>query len=193
VRSRRIASNATRDRNDDAAWYDPRVYLQRIEWGARDTVAFGVGALAAVAILINALFLQSGPHPAPLFKTAFLSVSPGDATNAVVVMPRARPPESGKGDPKTGPRVAKTAISAPATPVRNDPIGALLTPSKRVMAVQRALSEFGYGQIKPSGIVDNETRSAIEKFERERKLPITGQVSARVTQELAAITGRPLD
>ncbi len=76
---------------------------------------------------------------------------------------------------------------------RPDPIGEMLTPSKRVVAVQRALAEFGYGQLNPSGIIDGETQAAIEKFERERKLPITGQISHRVVRELAAITGRPLE
>ena len=65
--------------------------------------------------------------------------------------------------------------------------------SKRVLAVQRALAEFGYGQIKPTGVVDADTRAAIERFERERRLPITGQVSDRVARELASITGRPLE
>src|SRR5205085_2250063 len=62
--------------------------------------------------------------------------------------------------------------------------------SKRVIAVQRTLAEYGYGQIKPSGIIDAETQAAIQKFERERKLPITGQASERVVRELAAVTGR---
>jgi peptidoglycan hydrolase-like protein with peptidoglycan-binding domain len=62
-----------------------------------------------------------------------------------------------------------------------------------VIALQRALAEYGYGQIKPSGIVDPDTQAAIEKFERERKLPITGQPSDRVVRELAAMTGRPLE
>ena len=66
-------------------------------------------------------------------------------------------------------------------------------PSKRVIALQRALAEYGYGQIRPSGIIDAETQAAIEKFERERKLPITGQASERVVRELAAMTGRPLE
>jgi len=65
--------------------------------------------------------------------------------------------------------------------------------AKRVIALQRALAEYGYGQIKPSGIVDAETQTAIEKFERERKLPITGQASDRLVRELAAMTGRPLE
>ena len=60
-------------------------------------------------------------------------------------------------------------------------------------ALQRALAQYGYGQIKPTGIVDAETRAAIEKFERERKLPVTGQPSERVARELAGLTGRPLD
>jgi len=34
---------------------------------------------------------------------------------------------------------------------------------------------------------------AIEKFERERRLPITGQASDRVVRELASMTGRPLE
>ncbi len=84
-------------------------------------------------------------------------------------------------------------IRPPASLARPDPIGEMLTPSKRVVAVQRALAEFGYGQLNPSGIIDGETQAAIEKFERERKLPITGQISHRVVRELAAITGRPLE
>jgi len=58
---------------------------------------------------------------------------------------------------------------------------------------QRALADFGYGQIKPSGVVDAETKSAIEKFERERKLPPTGQPSDRVMREMTDMTGRQLD
>jgi peptidoglycan hydrolase-like protein with peptidoglycan-binding domain len=65
--------------------------------------------------------------------------------------------------------------------------------SKRVLALQRALAEYGYGQIKPTGVIDADTKAAIERFERERRLPITGQLSDRVTRELASVTGRPLD
>jgi peptidoglycan hydrolase-like protein with peptidoglycan-binding domain len=65
--------------------------------------------------------------------------------------------------------------------------------SNRVIALQRALADYGYGQIKATGIIDGDTRAAIEQFERERKLPITGQASDRVVRELAAMTGRPLE
>jgi peptidoglycan hydrolase-like protein with peptidoglycan-binding domain len=67
------------------------------------------------------------------------------------------------------------------------------TPNKRLIALQRALADFGYGQIKPSGIVDAETQAAIEKFERERKLPVTGQPSDRVMREMTSMTGRTFD
>jgi peptidoglycan hydrolase-like protein with peptidoglycan-binding domain len=76
--------------------------------------------------------------------------------------------------------------------VRND-VPERPAPSKRVIALQRALADYGYGQLKPSGFIDAETQTAIEKFERERRLPITGQASDRVVRELAAMTGRPLE
>jgi peptidoglycan hydrolase-like protein with peptidoglycan-binding domain len=62
-----------------------------------------------------------------------------------------------------------------------------------VLAIQRALADFGYGQINPTGIYDPATRAAIEKFERDRRLPVTGQVSEQLVRELSAMTGRPLE
>ena len=41
--------------------------------------------------------------------------------------------------------------------------------------------------------LDAETQAAIEKFERERKLPVTGQASDRVMRELSSMTGRTFD
>ena len=83
--------------------------------------------------------------------------------------------------------------AAPAPVRANDPIAELIAPSKRVLAIQRALAEFGYGQIAPSGVYDPETRAAIEKFERDHRLPVTGQISERFVRELSAMTGRPLE
>lgn len=89
---------------------------------------------------------------------------------------------------------ASTAAAAPLPqPARRDPIAELIAPSPRVLAVQRALSDFGYGQIKPTGNFDAATRVAIEKFERDRRLPVTGQISDRFVRELSAMTGRPLE
>ena len=66
-------------------------------------------------------------------------------------------------------------------------------PSPRIMAVQRVLSNYGYGQIKLSGMLDDPTSQAIEKFEREHKLPVSGRLSDRLVNELAAMTGHPIE
>jgi peptidoglycan hydrolase-like protein with peptidoglycan-binding domain len=62
-----------------------------------------------------------------------------------------------------------------------------------VLAVQRVLADFGYGQIEPTGIVDGGTRTAIEKFEREHGMPVDGQVSDKLLRALGAMSGRPLE
>ncbi|TMJ34227.1 MAG: peptidoglycan-binding protein [Alphaproteobacteria bacterium] len=94
------------------------------------------------------------------------------------------PSKAGKGTTGT---ISRPPAARPDTAL--DPPAA----SPRIIAVQRALAEFGYGQIRANGIVDAETQRAIERFERERKLPITGQISDRVIRELTAATGRPLE
>ena len=71
---------------------------------------------------------------------------------------------------------ASNVQAAGVSPARNDPIAHLLAPSKKVQAIQRALTDFGYGQINPTGVYDADTRAAIEKFERDRKLPVTGRI-----------------
>jgi peptidoglycan hydrolase-like protein with peptidoglycan-binding domain len=78
-----------------------------------------------------------------------------------------RPPASIPGDSGSGPR--------------------------RVAAVQRALTEYGYGQLKATGTVGSDTQAAIQKFERARKIPVTGQMSDRLVRELAAMIGHPID
>jgi hypothetical protein len=45
-------------------------------WSGRDAVGLVVAVFAVTAILINALFLQTGPHPAPIFKSAGLEPTP---------------------------------------------------------------------------------------------------------------------
>src|SRR5262249_22028786 len=142
----------------------------------------GGGAGAIAYVLINALFLQTGPHPAPIF------ANHGPQSDAPAILPRPRPGAI-RGDLAPS---ASTAANQKLVLAR-DPIGELLSSSnsaKRVVALQRALSEYGFGQIRPTGTMDAQTKSAIEEFERHRNLPVTGQPSERVTRELAAMTGR---
>ena len=65
--------------------------------------------------------------------------------------------------------------------------------ARRVAAVQRALTQYGYGQLKATGAVGSDTQAAITKFERDRKLPVTGQMSDRLVRELTAMVGHPIE
>ena len=70
------------------------------------------------------------------------------------------------------PTSASADVPRPPAPIRTAANPA--APAKRVLSVQRALADFGYGQVAPTGVLGAETKSAIERFERERKLPVTG-------------------
>ncbi len=158
----------------------------------KDAVCLGLAVVGTGFIVVNALFLQSGPHPAPIFTdVAQAAVQQND----IVPMPPPKPQASTRIPAATLPAATPSApvkTAAASRADRHDPIADLLEPSNRTIAVQRALAEFGYGQIKPTGTVGPETRAAIEKFERERRLPVTGQVSERLTRELSAMKGGPL-
>jgi hypothetical protein len=146
-----------------------------------DSFAILAAVAVSIIIIVNAVFLQSGAHPAPFFANPL----PPPAA------PESRPRVA---EPSAPPRSAD-ATHAPQNVVlrRNDPIAELIGPSPRIMAVQRVLSDYGYGQIKPSGMLDQPTSAAIERYEREHKLPITGRVSDRLVSGLAAMIGHPLE
>src|SRR5262249_18866890 len=162
------------------------------------------------------------PEPSPAPKPAPVAVAPvqqaaSSPQTATSPMPRPRPVEAEirPGDP-LGNLVRST--SAPAAPVATAPAAnaprppaaipqtaakvdksdktdsaGLIVSSARVAAVQRALTDYGYGQIKATGAVGADTQAAIQKFERERKLPLTGQVSERLVRELGLATGRTFE
>ncbi len=146
-----------------------------------DTFAIIAAGAASLIIIVNAVFLQSGAHPAPFF------ANPKPMPVAVNGPPK--PAEPGAA---AHPAAAMPAAQ-PVAARRDDPIADLIGPSPRIAAVQRALSEYGYGQIKPSGMLDDPTSSAIEKFERDHKLPVTGRISDRLVSDLTAMVGHPLD
>jgi hypothetical protein len=204
----------------------------------KDLLAGALAVAAIGAILTNALFLQAGRHPSPMFGSVVTLPAPVVANP----LPRPRPvelalrpaepapaeakPVEAKGtdsrtsdpkisDPMTNLVVKSTsppaAASSVATPAAKPPSLAAAAPSqvvrppapipassqsagaRRVASVQRALTEYGYGQLKPTGAVGADTQAAITKFERDRKLPVTGQMSDRLVRELTAMTGRPIE
>jgi len=86
------------------------------------------------------------------------------------------------------------ASSGPSEPAPADhPTPRADLPSPRVKALQRALSDYGYGQLKPTGLVDAPTAAAIRDFEEMRGLPVTGQMNDRMVQELANVTEGPIE
>jgi hypothetical protein len=191
----------------------------------KDMVAGAVAFAAVSAIIANALFMQAGRHPSPMFG----SVVTMPVVTAASPLPRPRPVEADVA--ASEPRVVETRIAAEPKPVERaaepksaDPLTSLVkatgaapvTPSnvlrppaavpassrpdaiagsgsRRVAAVQRTLTEYGYGQLKPTGTVGSDTQAAIQKFERDRKIPVTGQVSDRLVRELTVMIGHPID
>lgn len=65
--------------------------------------------------------------------------------------------------------------------------------STRVLAVQRVLARLGYGPLDLSGLPDPATKSAIERFERDRGMARSGQVNDRLLRELSTVTGAPVE
>ncbi len=153
----------------------------------------GAGA-ASLIIIANAVFLQTGPHPAPFFANPAAVLPPADRRAEMPVPPG---PKVAERLPEAQPRPAGARLPQPVTGRRADPIGDLIgssvSPSARIAAVQRTLSEFGYGQIKPTGVLDEPTVAAIGKFEGEHKMPVTGRLSDRLLSELAVMTGRTVE
>jgi len=186
----------------------------------KDLIAGALAFAAISAIVANATFMQAGRHPSPMFGTTVSAplaaanplprprppeagLKPADVRLAEVRPAEVRPADmkpaaAGSVIAKTSAAPAASATAArPPAPIpvssRSDPVGDLIIASRRVAAVQRALTDYGYGQLKPTGTVGSDTLAAIQKFERDRKLPITGQMSDRLVRELSAATGRAID
>jgi hypothetical protein len=231
---------------------EERGFAMRILLHSPKDMLAGALAVAAIgAILTNALFLQAGRHPSPMFGSVVTLPAPAPAVASPLPRPRpvelaVRPAEPAPSEPKpveiksaepktfdskahesktgdtksidpmtslvvksttTPPAAASiaanpvakptsVAVAAPSNVMRppaSIPVASQSAGARRVAAVQRALTEYGYGQLKPTGAVGADTQAAISKFERDRKLPVTGQMSDRLVRELTAMIGHPID
>ena len=197
-------------------------------YSPKDMVAGLLAFTAACAIIANALFLQHGPHPAPMFGSV-VHIPQSNPASVSLLLPRPRPMEADAAEP----RLAETRASElrfadirATEPKSADPLGHLVkatttgslqsgtaaasstsivlrppapvppvqvTGSRRVAAVQRVLTEYGYGQLRATGTIGADTQAAIQKFERDRKLPVTGQMSDRLVHELSTMIGHLID
>lgn len=177
----------------------------------RPTVAAGTLLVLATASAVgwNALAVQTGKHPAPLF-----GARPPQRVVAAAPLPPARPPlalPSGPSAPAAAKpplrdlsveitRSTEPAVRPPAAAPRRDPIGDVIrgdqvSPAAKpdgqrgVTSAQKALIKLGYGPAKPDGVLGPATRQAIERFERDRRLPVTGELGSRTMRELAGQAG----
>jgi hypothetical protein len=226
-RRRRGAAAAAIEADDERG-----LLMRALLHSPKDMIAGALAFAAVSAIIANALFLQAGRHPSPMFGTVV--AMPAAALAPASPLPRPRPVEADTSVAE--PRVAESRLAEsrlveprpaetkPAEPKAADPLTNLVkvtaapvaqpanvlrppapipvtshaetlasSGSRRVAAVQRALTEYGYGQLKPTGTVGSDTQAAIQKFERDRKIPVTGGISDRLVRELTAMIGHPID
>lgn len=204
----------------------------------RTLVTLACGAIV-VSFASNLLFMQDGPHPAPLFakqdaKPAEQAARPPQpvpaqqaqaAPRIISTTPPVQTTEAVPPMPPSAPRSAPVSI-VPAPPQRAaeqtkpvakqpdfDPIAQFLrsgvpqaptttastsAPSapnaaeiKRVAAAQRALTKLGQN-VDADGVMGPGTRAAIQKFERDNKLPVTGELNARTAKALSARASIPI-
>ena len=218
---RRRGAKAVAVEADEERGFAMRILLH----SPKDMLAGALAVAAIGAILTNALFLQAGRHPSPMFGSVVTLPAPA----VVSPLPRPRPvelaakpvePEPAElktveiksadlksADPKAAdamtnlvvksigaPVVAPPNVARPPAPIPTvSREAAQAAGARRVAAVQRALTQYGYGQLKPTGAVGADTQAAISKFEHARKLPVTGQMSDRLVRELAVMIGHPID
>jgi len=223
---------ALADPNDDAS-------------GPLQIGAMLIGGLAIAFIIVNAAFLQSDRHPAPMFQTrSHGAIVTGDvpvkSTDRVPTRPVAGVPgkiqkiqtllqkhgydvgevdgvfgartqtaimefERDRGYPQTGrvtplllkrlnrrrPADVPKPVTAPSSKAPTATSAPKATDASRddIILVQRALSDLGYGPIDIDGVLGNQTAQAIQRFELDRGMPITGNIGDRIVAELVLIGG----
>lgn len=203
----------------------------------RTLVTLACGAIF-VSFTSNLLFMQHGPHPAPLFARQDVKPAEPASRTAQAVAPQRTEPapriiatappvtDAAPPMPPSAPRSAPVSI-VPAPPVRTaeqpkpavrqpdfDPIAQFLRSGvpqaptttastaasapapaaadvKRVAAAQRALAKLGQ-KIDADGVMGPGTRAAIQRFERDNNLPVTGELGARTTKALSARAAIPI-
>ena len=210
IRPRRRSAAAGKSEIDEERGFAMRILLH----SPKDLLAGVLSFAAVISIVANAMFMQSCLHPSPKFGSSVTMPLTSPQANP---LPRPRPVEADAVDvgaaeshanagdppanlakPAASPHAAsghssRSAAPTPATSAHSDPVADLINATRRVAAVQRTLTEYGYGQLKPTGTVGTDTQAAIRKFAQARRLPVTGQMSDRLVREPVALTGRPID
>jgi peptidoglycan hydrolase-like protein with peptidoglycan-binding domain len=149
-----------------------------------------VMALTATAIMSNAMFLQSGRHPEPLFNTRPAAVAREVAkAPAVTPAPAARPQATTALPPvpRTAPQT-KPAAPTPAMPVPPRPVA---SPASLVSATQRELARLGMYAGTIDGMIGSRTRAAISNYQTTAGLTATGEPSPELLTALRQASANP--
>ncbi len=145
-----------------------------------------VMAITAMAIMSNALFLQAGRHPEPLFATRPAvtahapAMRPAPAARSAIDVPLPRTREQIPAAAPTPP--AKAVATPQATPAPVDPTKVLVT------AVQRELARLGIYTDAIDGLSGPRTRAAISTWQTAAGITVTGAA----TPELLAALRKPV-
>lgn len=179
------------------------------------TLAYCAFGLGGIIVLLNALAFQRESSP-----RAFLVEQQARQAAAPVPMPPQRPAELGLAVIRPPAPVGVAPATAPAgqraparsESVQRDPIGDLIrsgtvagssppaetgrgpaAESRPVLSAQRALNRLGFGPVKADGVFGEETRAALERFERDRRIAVTRDLTPRTLRELTAASGMRME
>lgn len=209
-------SDAQHRRSRPSALRGPSAALfERVRKRPVRAAALSLFSLLLCGIVVNAVVLQTGRHPAPLFASAPgpsaspphpvapPAASPSVEASSDAAAPTKQPAPLAKQTAPVSPPPAAGHLSPPrkdADPIAklvasSDPLGDLIAREvpkgdepKRVHAAQQALSKLGFS-VKVSGRLDSETKVALERFEKMSNLPVSDVITPRVARALSARSG----
>lgn len=139
----------------------------------------------------------AGTAPKPLGRSPITEMIRNGAQPAPAAVPPARTQQPAPA--AAAPPVARIAARDPIAemirlggpvPVPPANVGRP-DPGETVLAGQRALARLGYS-VKVDGLMGAGTRQAVERFEQDRRLPVTGEFNARTMRELSSASGIPV-
>jgi peptidoglycan hydrolase-like protein with peptidoglycan-binding domain len=141
------------------------------------TLGVVVGAGVAGVVTANALFMQDGNHPAPMFSTRpaapSTALAPGDYVPA---------PEIPIPLPRAQPRLVQTVAATP------QPVAVPPPPPAQdrdlIEQIQESLATLGHYRGTVDGIFGSRTRAAIEAYQRAAGIPVTGEPSESLALRL---------
>lgn len=137
--------------------------------------------------------LNTAPEAAPPAPPAPIVLAP--SIPLPPVKPAAPPPKPA-APAQTAPAPIQSPVplyGTPAPAAAQNPASfrppAEIGVSARVMEIQKALASIGYGPVPIDGRVGATTQQAIQRFERDRRLPVTGEINEKLIRELNAVGG----